>query len=395
MDLKQLKEEATEMLQSNILSYWMNKMQDKEHGGFYGQRTGEECLVPQADKGAILNARILWTFSSAYRMLGKEEYLQAATSAKDYIITHFYDKEFGGVYWSVNHKGEPVDTKKQIYALGFTIYGLSEYNRATGDAEALEYAIRLYHSIEEHSFDKESNGYLEALTRDWQQIEDMRLSEKDANEKKTMNTHLHILEPYTNLYRVWKDEGLRMQLANLIRVFLDNILDERTHHLNLFFDENWNSKYKIVSYGHDIEASWLLHEAALVLGDKAILERVEKVIPQIVEASEEGLQPDGSLIYELNEATGHKDFERHWWVQSEAVIGYLNIHQYYGSDEALNKAMKCWEYIKQNLVDEENGEWYWSIKADGAVNVADDKAGFWKCPYHNGRMCMEIIDRFR
>lgn len=395
MDINELKEEVTVMLQSNILPYWINKMQDTENGGFYGQITGEEHLVPTADKGAILNARILWTFASAYRLFGKEEYLQAATRAKEYIINHFYDREFGGIYWSLNYKGEPADTKKQIYALGFTIYGLSEYARATGDKESLEYAVRLFHSIEKYSFDKESNGYLEALTRDWQPIEDMRLSEKDANEKKTMNTHLHILEPYTNLYRVWKNEELRAQLANLINVFLDKILNRDSYHLSLFFDENWNNKYRIVSYGHDIEASWLLHEAALVLGDKVILEKVERVVPLIAKAAEEGLQQDGSLIYEFNQATGHKDFDRHWWVQAETVVGYLNIYQYYHCDEALNKAMRCWEYIKQHLVDNENGEWYWSVKADGKVNTVDDKAGFWKCPYHNGRMCMEVVDRFK
>ena len=340
MTIKELKEEVTFMLQSNILPYWMNKMQDNENGGFYGRLTGEEQLVPAADKGAILNARILWTFASAYRLFGKEEYLQAATRAKEYIVNHFYDKEFGGVYWALDYKGNPADTKKQIYALGFAIYGLSEYARATGDKESLDYAIRLYHSIEDHSFDKESNGYLEALTRDWQPIEDMRLSEKDANEKKTMNTHLHILEPYTNLYRVWKDEDLRKQLANLINVFLDKILDKQTNHLNLFFDEDWNNKYQIVSYGHDIEASWLLHEAALVLDDKTILDKVEKVVPLIAKAAGEGLQPDGSLIYEFDRATGHKDFDRHWWVQAETVVGYLNIYQYYQCDEALNNAVR-------------------------------------------------------
>lgn len=395
MTIKELKEEVALMLQNNILPYWINKMQDNGNGGFFGRITGEEQLVAIADKGAILNARILWTFASAYRLFGKEEYLDAATRAKEYIINHFYDKEFGGIYWALDYKGEPVDTKKQIYALGFAIYGLSEYARATGDNEALDYAVRLYHSIEEYSFDKENNGYFEALTRDWQPIEDMRLSEKDANEKKTMNTHLHILEPYTNLYRVWKDEGLHKQLANLIHVFLDKILDKQTHHLNLFFDENWNNKYRIISYGHDIEASWLLHEAALVLGDKVILEEVEAVVPMIAEAAKEGLQPDGSMIYELDRATGRKDFDRHWWVQAETVVGYLNIYQYYHHDEAFNEAMQCWDFIKQHLVDNKNGEWYWSMKADGTVNTTDDKAGFWKCPYHNGRMCMEIFDRFK
>ena len=194
-------------------------MTDSVHDGFYGRITGTGKLEPQAVKGAVLNARILWTFSSAYRLLGKAEYLETATRAKRVIIDQFYDKEQGGIYWSLDYAGRPADTKKQIYALGFAIYGLSEYHRATGDEEALTYAIRLFKSIEQYSFDSVKNGYCEALTRDWNEISDMRLSDKDENECKTMNTHLHILEPYTNLYRVWKDAVLEKQLRNLIELF--------------------------------------------------------------------------------------------------------------------------------------------------------------------------------
>ena len=225
-------------LENNILPFWMNKMEDNEEGGFYGQITGEDELKPEASKGAILNARILWTFSSAYRLLKKPEYLETATRAKRYLIDRFYDPQYGGIYWELDYKGNPLDTKKQIYAIGFAIYGLSEYARATGDEEALAYAQQLFDVIEQHSFDSEQNGYVEALTRDWQPIEDMRLSDKDENEKKTMNTHLHILEPYTNLYRVWKDEQLERQLRNLIEVFITRILDPQTGHLNLFFEED-------------------------------------------------------------------------------------------------------------------------------------------------------------
>ena len=253
--INQLRNEMRSELENNILPFWMNKMEDNEEGGFYGQITGEDELKPEASKGAILNARILWTFSSAYRLLKKPEYLETATRAKRYLIDRFYDPQYGGIYWELDYKGNPLDTKKQIYAIGFAIYGLSEYARATGDTEALEYAQRLFDAIEQHSFDSEQNGYVEALTRDWQPIEDMRLSDKDENEKKTMNTHLHILEPYTNLYRVWKDERLERQLRNLIEVFISRILDPQTGHLNLFFEEDWTNKYHIVSYGHDIEAS--------------------------------------------------------------------------------------------------------------------------------------------
>ena len=393
--ISELKSEMLDVLQNNILPYWEKYMQDHENGGFYGRMSGDEKLMPEEEKGAILNARILWTYSSAYRLLKSSEYWEMATRAKRYLIDNFYDKRFGGIYWSLDYKGNPLDTKKQIYALGFAIYGLSEYHRATGDREALDYAIMLFKSIEEHSFDKEKNGYLEALTREWNEIEDMRLSEKDANEKKTMNTHLHILEPYTNLYRVWKNDELRKQIKNLVEVFLDKILNKETNHLRLFFDENWNGKDHIISYGHDIEASWLIHEAALVLEDETLLKRVEAVVPQIANAAGEGLQADGGMIYEKNTETGEVDADRHWWVQAETVVGYINLYEYFNNEDALEKALQCWNFIKKHLIDSKNGEWFWSLKADGTINTIDDKAGFWKCPYHNGRMCMELLGRFQ
>lgn len=394
MDIKKMTKEMEEELVNNILPFWLNRMTDESNGGFYGQVTGGEVLMPEAEKGAILNARILWTFSSAYRLLKKEEYLVAATRAHRYLIDHFYDNDFGGIFWSLDYKGQPLDPKKQIYALGFAIYGLSEYYRATGDEEALTYAVRLFESIEQHSFDPIKNGYCEALTRQWGEMADMRLSDKDENERKTMNTHLHILEPYTNLFRVWKDKRLEAQLRNLIALFIDKILNLKTGHLDLFFSDDWTSKYHIVSYGHDIEASWLIHEAALVLGDKVLLEKVEPLVEYIAAAADEGLTPEGSMIYETFLDKGKTDADRHWWVQAENVVGHINLYQHFDDEVAMLKAIRCWEYIKEHIIDRKNGEWHWSVRADGTINTEDDKAGFWKCPYHNGRMCMEVIERF-
>lgn len=393
MDVKNIKQEMAKELVSNILPFWMEKMTDEVHGGFYGRITGTDELKPEAEKGAVLNARILWTFSAAYRLLRKPEYLEVATRAKRVIIDHFYDSEFGGVYWSLDNENRPLDTKKQIYALGFAIYGLSEYARATDDKEALDYAIRLFGSIEKHSFDALKNGYCEALTREWGEIADMRLSAKDANECKTMNTHLHVLEPYTNLFRVWKDARLEKQLRNLIAIFVDKILNINTGHLDLFFNEDWVSKYRIVSYGHDIEASWLIHEAALVLGDKEVLAKVEPLVEYIAAAADEGLMSDGSMIYETFLDKKQDETDRHWWVQAENVVGHVNLYQHFGDEVAMQKALRCWEFIKKNLIDYKNGEWHWSVRIDGTINTDDDKAGFWKCPYHNGRMCMEVMER--
>jgi mannobiose 2-epimerase len=440
MTTQDLKDDARRLLEDNILSFWLDHMVDYEHGGFYGRIDGRGQLYPESEKGAILNARILWAFSAAYRYFSHEanephtpqQYLEAATRAKRYLIDHFIDHEYGGVYWSVDYLGRPLDTKKQFYAIGFAIYGLSEYARATGDHEALDYALQLFDSIEQHAFDHQHNGYIEACTREWGEIADMRLSELDANYPKSQNTHLHIIEPYTNLLRCLKEMQrhvacnyvpvlgavLPMDIAvppetliqvetalrNLINIFTDHILNPETHHLDLFFEMDWTrGAGHLESYGHDIECSWLLHEAALVLGDQKVLAKVEPIVRMVAKASEKGLRPDGSMIHEAHLATpsgtaanltsDEVDDDLHWWVQAENVVGWLNLYQYFGDLQALSKALRCYQYIKDYLVDWENGEWYWSRHADGTLNLDDDKAGFWKCPYHNSRMCLEILER--
>ena len=251
----------------------------------------------------------------------------------------------------------------------------------------------------------------------------MRLSELDANYPKSQNTHLHIIEPYTNLLRCLKEMqakercdyvpvlgsvlpvgisvpaetivNVEASLRNLIIIFTDRILNPETHHLDLFFEMDWTrGAGRLESYGHDIECSWLMHEAALVLDDKEVLKRVEPVVRIVAKASEKGINPDGSMIHEANLDKGTVDDDLHWWVQAENVVGWLNIYQHFGDNDALNHAIRCWEYISSKLIDYENGEWYWSCRPNGNINRNEDKAGFWKCPYHNGRMCLEIIERF-
>lgn len=385
--MEQFRKELTD----NILAYWIDKMQDCENGGFYGRIDGNENLQPKANKGAILNARILWTFSSAYRILKKPEYLEMANRAYQYMLSYFLDKEYGGIYWELDYTGKPVNTKKQIYAQGFALYGFSEYYRITQKKEVLNHAKEIFYLIEKYK-DSKNGGYFEAYTQNWQPIEDMRLSAKDANEKKSQNTHLHILEPYTNLLRVWRDPQLIEAQKELIDIFSEKILDSDTYHLNLFFDERWNVKSTAISYGHDIEASWLLVEAAEVLGDKGLIDTINKLSIKIADAATKGLLPDGSMMYESDGQ--HYDKSKHWWVQAEAIVGYMYAYKNTNRKEYLEKASNLWKYIKEELIDKENNEWFWSIKADGSINRDDDKAGFWKCPYHNGRMCMEIIEHF-
>jgi mannobiose 2-epimerase len=387
--------DVRECLTQNILPFWLNNMLDKRRGGWYGRMTGKGLIVEDAPRGAILYARLLWTMSAAYRVLSDRSYLDAATMTKDYIIEHFMDKEYGGTFWSVAADGQPLDTKKQFYAQGFMLYGFSEYARATGDEEAMQMAWQLFELIERHAWDKEYGGYIEACTRDWQTITDMRLSAKDENYPKSQNTHLHIIEPYTNLLRLLRETKPKSEYAGkvsaavdrLVSLFINHILNPKSHHLDLFFDMDWTRKSTTESYGHDIECSWLMHEATLVLGNETILNKVEPVVRKVAQASEKGLQTDGSMIYESD------DNDRHWWVQAEAVVGFLNLYQHFGDKDALQKALRLWQYIREHLIDHKHGEWYWSIRADGSVNLDDDHAGFWKCPYHNGRMCLEIIER--
>jgi cellobiose epimerase len=391
--LEMLRSEVESEIVKNILPFWSEEMVDTENGGFYGRIDGEGLVHPSADKGCVLNSRILWTFSSAFRVLRNPEYLKIATRSKDYFLDHFFDKKFGGVFWLLDQDGDVKEGKKQIYAQAFAIYALAEYFRVTGDEDCLIKAVELFNLIEKFSYDKTLDGYFEAFSSEWGPLDDLRLSDKDANEKKTMNTHLHILEAYTNLYRIWKDDFLEKQLAALINVFTEKIVNSQTFNLNMFFDEEWNDKTDLVSYGHNIESSWLLYEAALVLDDEVIIEKVKKICIRIAEVSKEGLMPDGSMIYESFFRSGHIDYSRHWWVQAEAVVGFLNAFSLSGKEEFLDISLGAWRFISDHIIDRQNGEWFWSVDKNLQPNIKDDKAGFWKCPYHNSRMCLEIIER--
>lgn len=377
----------------NILNYWLNHTVDDVNGGFWGKINNDNQVTPGAPKGSVLNARILWSFSAAYNQNPDEAYLQAAKRAYDYIKAHFVDDEFGGVYWSVDYKGNMPDTKKQVYANAFTIYALSEYYIASKSERVKQKAIGLYHLLIDKSYDGDKTGYLEAFTRDWQPLGDLRLSAKDANEKKTMNTHLHVLEAYTNLYRIWPDDGLKRQIETLISNFLEHFIDAETGHLVLFFDEDWNRRSETISYGHDIEATWLLLEAAEVIGNQEMITKVSSICIAIAEATVQGLDVDGGLWYEYEPANDHLIKEKHWWVQAEAMVGFYNAWQVSGNDKYFNLVLKNWAFIKDKILDKQNGEWFWGIKADGSTMPGEDKAGFWKCPYHNSRACIEIIRR--
>ena len=363
--LQNLRKELENELMENILAWWMEHTPDQEEGGFLGHVTHKNQPEKGAGKGAVLNARILWTFSAAYRMYGKQEHLETARRAYEYIITHFTDKKHGGVFWELESDGSRLSERKQIYAIAFTIYGLAEYHMASGNEQALKIAKGLFRDIEANALDREKNGYTDALSRDWQPLEDLRLSDKDQNESKTMNTHLHILEGYANLYRVWKSPALKAALENVLRLLIDRFLDQRSFHLNLFFDENWTLRSSLVSYGHDIEASWLMHEAAMVLGNSTLIEETGKLAVEIARENFRGLDQDGGLFYEWFPEENRMDSDKHWWPQAEAMVGYFNAYQLSGDEEFLEKTSESWTFIKEKLIDREFGEWHWSVNQKG------------------------------
>ncbi len=378
----------------NILQYWIEKGVDSKNGGFFGEVNFTGVPLKEAPKGVVLYTRILWTFSMAYNFLKKEEYLLMAHRAYDYLIKYFWDNHYDGLVWSVTYNGEKLDERKQVYAQGFGIYGFSEYFTASGKTESLDYAKKLFNLIEKYSLEPVHGGYMEAFSRNWTPMTDMRLSEKDANEPKSMNTHLHIIEPYTNLYRIWPDDNLGKQIKNLIRVFLDHIIDHKTGHLQLFFEMDWQVKGSLISYGHDIESTWLLCEAAEAIGDKELLKEVQTAAIKITDATiNDGLAPDGSLLYEKDPLNNHFDKDRHWWVQAEAMVGFMNSWQITGNQQYLDKMEAIWNYIDNKIIDKQNGEWKLRVNDDGNHILNDPKIGFWKCPYHNSRALMEVYKR--
>lgn len=390
--MSDLKTRVEKELRTNILPFWLKHTIDNDFGGFRGQITNDLVIDPHADKGLILNARILWTFSKAYSVYGEDVYLAAAARAYDYILRHFWDGEFGGVYWTLNYRGEASDTKKRVYGQAFTIYALAEYYLATRVELALKRAIALYEIIEKTSYHPSFGGYFETYERDWSLAHDQRLSEVDMDEKKSMNTHLHMLEAYANLYRGWRDESLRNRIRELIEIFLKHFIDPTSHHLLLFFDEDWTPKSDVISFGHDIEASWLLCEAAEIYGDPELLKQVrEKAVVMAEAVYKEGIDAKGGLVYEAKNGQ-IIDSDKHWWPQAEGVVGFLNAYQISGQDHFRAAAHSTWGFIDQYIVDREHGEWFSKLSRDG-VPSNKYKVDRWKCPYHNSRTCFQVMKR--
>lgn len=391
--IKSIMPEMQEELK-RILQFWIDGAIDNKYGGFVGEINSRGEHNEHAEKGVVLNSRILWTFAAAYNFYSNPEYLRMADRAYQFLIQHFWDTENGGLFWSLNPDGSVKNRRKQAYAHGFGVYGLSEYYRATLNNESLNYAITLYNLIETYFKDAKQNGYIEALSDNWEPLSDMRLSDKDANEPKSMNTHLHIIEAYTNLYKAWPDEDLKKQIHGLLKVFSNTIIDQQTSHFKLFFDMDWTVKSDILSYGHDIEGAWLLNEAVHVSEATHLTESIKKAAVSLVDATlTDGVDKDGSLFY--HKEKGHLDTDKHWWPQAEALVGLIDAWQQTNNDKYLEAAERVWVFIKEKLIDIELGEWLWKVDVNGYADSVFPKVGFWKCPYHNSRALMEVINRIQ
>lgn len=375
-----------------IADWWAKYAVDHEQGGFYGEIDVNNKPVTHASKGVILNARILWFFSEAAQEIDNPVYRSCATRAYDYLVAHFFDKEHGGVYWELDAAAAPINTRKQVYAQAFTIYALCAYYQLTGDAQALARALECFNLVEQYAIDREREGYLEAFTREWGVIEDLRLSEKDLNYPKSQNTHLHILEAYTTLHQAHPAAEVKAALKYNIEMFDKYMIDRNTHHLRMFMDLEWNDFSPGYTYGHDIEASWLIAKALESLGDDAYTAALTPTLIKIAQVTvNEAIGPQGQVIDSYDFATRTTNVDTVWWVQAEALVGFLYAYVTTGDEQYYNAAENAWQFIKTYQIDRQHGEWFWMSSVDGQDTAAHYKVGFWKCPYHNGRAMMEAI----
>ena len=383
-----------EHLFGHILPFWCGPALDQKNGGWMAWLSNDLKPDRSQPKGLIVNSRILWAFSAVHDVRPEPVYFDMAARAFDFVMNKFWDAERGGAFWRLDDQGKVIDDSKKTYGQAFYIYALTEFHRVFGSPAALERAKELFELIESHAHDAKFGGYIEVCHRDWSEAgADARLSEKDMNEKKSMNNHLHVLEAYTNLFRVWPESRVAARLRELIEIFLKRILDARTKHLHHFFNSEWNVRSDTYTFGHDIEASWLLCEAAEELGDAKLLERVRAVALQMAEAVlNEGFGADGGLGYEGRDGQIVDD-GRECWPQAEALVGFLNAFELSDNKAFFAAALQTWKFIDENLVDRVHGEWFWRINPDGQPDKKLPKVSEWKGPYHATRACLETMRR--
>ncbi len=390
--LNKLRELATDELINRILPFHIEHMVDHDLGGFIGTISNDLKSDPDAPKGLVQCSRILWTYSAAYRHFANADYLNIATYAFNELMNRFKDEMNGGYFWTLTSQGAPLDRNKVIYGQAFVIYGLTEYYLATQNELAQKEAIYLFRLLDQYAVDNQFNGYWEACTETWEPNFAITVDEIIEPAAKSMNTHLHMLEAYTNLLRAWDNDTLRLRLFMLIQLHLDHIVDLETAHMRLHFEQNWRSINDRFSYGHDIEASWLLWEAAELLQNQYLIRRAKPIVLKMAEATlAEGIDIDGGIYDEAGPGE-ILSAEKHWWPQAEAMVGFINAFELTQNDLYIVAMFECWNFIQTRIVDKQHGGWIWGRDKDG--NPLDrEKAGMWKTPYHNGRACLECIHR--
>ncbi len=383
-------EEITRHLKEGIIPFWEN-LRDDQFGGYYGYMDYQQNLDKKAVKGCILNSRITWFFSNAYMTLGDERLLDEAKHGYEFLKEHCLDRECGGVFWSVKYDGTPEDTTKHTYNQAFSIYALSSYYDASGDEESIRIAETLYHLIEEKCTDE--GGYLEAFDREFKPVENDKLSENGVIAERTMNTLLHVLEAYTEFYRVTGKREVKERLKWILDVVAEKIYNPKLHRQEVFFDSEYHSLIDLHSYGHDIETAWLVDRAVEVMEDHEYEEKMTPITKALTKEIYETAFDGHSLSNECEK--GVVDTDRVWWVQAEGVVGFLNGYQKDPEKkEYLEAAESIWEYIRDYLIDKRTGsEWFWLLDKEGKPYEYKPIVEPWKCPYHNGRMCMEVIRR--
>lgn len=379
-------------LVSNILDFWMRNVIDFDNNTFNGSVMGDGTINPKADKGVLMATRALWTFSRSYQSIKDEEYLKTANLLYKYISEYFIDKEFGGVYWLLDYAGIPVNTEKKIYGQAFALFAFAEYAKVSGNNEALDKASALFDLCEKYGRDTESGGYIESRLRGWEPAPVMKLSSREPDAPKSMNTNLHVMEAYSTLAHYFPEAKFKQALEKEVYVFKNYII-RKTGHLGMFFDMDWNLLSGLMSYGHDLEASWLLMEAAEnTRNDELVNDCRESSILLSETALKEAIDKDGGIICEGDENGPHLKNFKEWWAQPEAMVGFLNAYQLTKRDIFLEKSLSLWEYSKKMLIRPE-GDWYFYVGRDGKPDKVHEIAGQWKCPYHTGRACIEVRER--
>lgn len=387
-NMKQMKNRLLEQ-QRRIMDFWIN-LKDDKNGGFYCKMNYNLVVDKNANKSGIAIARNLWTFSRAYNLQKDQTYLECAHHAYEFLDKNLLDKKNKGAFWMLNNKGQVIDNRKHVYLQAFCIYALSEYYKATDNEDALNSAMELFQLVETVCYDRINNRYQEEFSDNWKEKKNELLSENGIIAQITTNTHLHMLEAYTNLYRINPTNKVRESLENIVDIFYRKIYSSKAHHQKIFFDNLWNEVINLQSYGHDIEASWLIDDALKALGDydKKYDDMVINLANKILNVA---VLEDGSISNECED--GICDYTKIWWVQAEAAVGFYNAYEKTKDEKYLKAFINVWDYIEKYIVDKrENGEWLYSREKDNSPTKRDI-VELWKTPYHNGRCCFELYER--